>query len=114
MARLSRSTSDMDRSLGSTSWKWCGTLCPSQEIIFFAQITLIFIVVIASVVNLALGTGRAEYWAGTMSACLGYILPSPTVHLKRRNVTEAETSGRRFIYASKKENVTTENDVGKL
>ena len=113
MARISRSTSNMDRSLGGASWKWCGTLCPSQEIVFFAQITLIFIVVIAAVVNLALGTGRAEYWAGTMSACLGYILPSPTMDLRRRTVTALETpvnDGRHFIYSTKKNTVTADED----
>ena len=113
MARLSRNSSNMDRSLGGPSRKWCGTLCTSQEIVFFAQITLIFIVVIAAVGNLSLGMGRAEYWAGTMSACLGYILPSPTMDLRRRTVTALETSvneGRRFIYSTKKNTVTTDED----
>ena len=89
MERLSRRSNHLDRSLNN-SWKWCGKHCPSQEIVFFAQISLIFIVVIASVINLALDTGRAEYWAGTMSACLGYILPAPAMMLKRSSAHGGE------------------------
>jgi hypothetical protein len=69
----------------------CGGDCPSQEVIFFAQITCIFIVVISSIVNLALSTGRTEFWAGTMSACLGYIMPSPAISFKKKIDFEEDT-----------------------
>ena len=59
-----------------------------------------------------------EYWAGTMSACWGYILPSLNVEFKRRAVTEAEGSDRGVIFTSKRKPLKGEeqplNNVGKL
>ena len=83
MERLSRNSSYLDRSRVNT-WRGCGGECPSGEVVFFAQVLLIFIVVIAAVVNLAMDTGKTEFWAGIMSACLGYILPSPSITFKKK------------------------------
>lgn len=89
MERISRSAGNVDATPMSAI-RWCGGRCVSQEVIFFAQIALIFIIVVASIINLALETGRPEYWAGTMSACLGYILPTPSISFKRERAQRSE------------------------
>ena len=37
----------------------------------------IFIVILASVINLSLGTGISELWSSLLAGGLGYILPNP-------------------------------------
>jgi uncharacterized membrane protein len=61
-----------------------------SKAIFWVQVTLIFVVVLACIINLALETGRTEFWAGTMSACLGYILPAPSLTLVKDSVANVD------------------------
>lgn len=79
----------MDRSK-ITLWKGCGSECPSQEVVFFAQISVIFMIIISAIVNLALHTGMSEFWVSIMSACLGYILPAPNVVFKKKSALDLD------------------------
>lgn len=47
--------------------------------VFFAQVILIYIVVIACVINLTIGTEQTNVWISLLSGSLGYLLPSPTI-----------------------------------
>lgn len=58
----------------STSKEFVGK---SKNVIYISQISLIFIVVIACIVNLSLTEANQPLWASLLSGCLGYILPTP-------------------------------------
>jgi|SaaInl33SG_5_DNA_1037386.scaffolds.fasta_scaffold01477_4 hypothetical protein len=59
--------------------KWLGMKYPRQEVVFFAQIVMVYTVVIASIVNLSLGHDNTNLWMILLSSCLGYLLPNPSI-----------------------------------
>lgn len=66
-------------------WWMCGSQIPRAEIVFFAQIIIIYIVIITCIVNLSLHNGDSNLWTALMSCCLGYILPAPTLKTNKKD-----------------------------
>ena len=60
-------------------WIFFGKLIPRSEIVFLAQITLVFLIVIFAVVNLARADTCEEttVWIAVLSSSVGYMIPSP-------------------------------------
>lgn len=50
---------------------------PKSKVIYFCQVVIIYIVVIASLVNLSLHQENQALWSSLLSACIGYVLPAP-------------------------------------
>jgi hypothetical protein len=67
----------------SSIWKLFGKNLPRNEIVFFSQVILIYIIVITSIVSLTLDNNKSEFWISLLSACIGYILPHPTLNIKQ-------------------------------
>ena len=71
------STEDSIRSL----WMFCNSITlPRSEVVFFTQATLIFILVIASLLKLTLDRPPCEemsVWLSLLFEAVGYILPNP-------------------------------------
>ncbi len=61
----------------SPRWPLFGKRLPRSEITFFAQVIIVYIVIITCIVNLSLGNGDINLWTALLSSCLGYLLPSP-------------------------------------
>jgi len=55
--------------------------------VFCAQIVLIYIVVITSIVNLSLENGQGQLWTALLASSLGSLLPTPHLKLKRQQHT---------------------------
>ncbi len=72
---------DHHSDVSSTRWYLCGSVFPKAEIVYFTQVGLIYIVVLAAIVNLSLGTDHQTLWIALLSANTGILLPSP--RLKR-------------------------------
>lgn len=53
-------------------------------LIYFTQSILIYIVVIACLINLSIGLDNQSLWASLLSGSLGYMLPSPGAYIKRK------------------------------
>ena len=66
----------------SRSWNVFGKPLPQSEIVFFAQIILIYAVVGVSLFNLSRGHGDSQLWTALLSSCLGYLLPNPSMNKK--------------------------------
>lgn len=49
----------------------------SKEYVFFIQMALLFIVIIAAVINISLGNDKQEVWMILLSTGLGALLPNP-------------------------------------
>ena len=65
-------------------WRIFGRSVPRSEIVFFSQVIVVYIVIIACIVNLSTHNGRTELWTALLSSSLGYLLPAPhleNVHL---------------------------------
>ena len=62
-------------------WKFCNSITlPRSEVVFFTQATLIFILVIASLLKLTLDRppcGEMSVWFSLLFGAVGYILPNP-------------------------------------
>ena len=52
------------------------------EIVFFAQIILIYIVIIVSLINLTREHEDSNIWIALLGSALGYVLPNPTLERK--------------------------------
>ena len=46
-------------------------------IAFYAQITVLVVVVLASIINISLKNGPDNLWTMLLSTCLGIVLPNP-------------------------------------
>jgi hypothetical protein len=57
-----------------------GRVVPKSEIVFCAQVILIYIVVVTAIVNLSINTEEhGKIWVILLSSCLGYLLPNPSL-----------------------------------
>ena len=80
---------DVD-SLDETQWDVMGKAFPRSEIKYFAQVFIIYIVIITCLVNLSLGTSDLNnLWVSLLSSCIGYMLPSP--HIRKTSQTSTAT-----------------------
>ena len=61
-------------------WELFGRSLPRTEIIFFAQIFLIYAVVVVALVNLTREHSSEKLWIALLSSCLGYVLPNPSMN----------------------------------
>ena len=61
----------------SDRWHLWGSRVPKTEIVYFSQMTILYIIVITSIVNLSIQNGSSELWISLLSSCIGYILPNP-------------------------------------
>jgi hypothetical protein len=75
---------ERNSSRSSTKWHFFGRLLPRSEIVFFAQVILVYIVVIVSIVNLTIGSDEDKLWIALLSSSIGYILPSPSLKLNKK------------------------------
>ena len=64
--------------------KW-STVCgkfPKEEVIYFTQVTAIYIIIIICLINLSLKNGVDTVWASLLSGSIGYLLPAPNIRNK--------------------------------
>ena len=73
-------------SVVSRRWTILGGKFPKQEVIYLSQVVLIYVVVIACIINLSLRVVNESLWASMLSGCIGYILPAPKVRRKHEPV----------------------------
>ena len=70
------SESDGEQSSRS-NWNVFGNKIPKEEIVFFTQVILIYIVCVTCLINLSIGNGNSNLWTSLLSGSLGYLLPAP-------------------------------------
>ncbi len=74
----------MDGESNNSKWYFFGKEVSRSFVIFIVQIIIVYIVVITSIVNLALGTNDAKLWMALLSSNIGYLLPNPTLKEKKK------------------------------
>ena len=79
MLDISNERSPDHHSSTSSKWHFCGHMFPRSEIVFFIQVTLVFIVAIVSIVNITMQHPDSQLWIALLSSSVGYILPSPNL-----------------------------------
>lgn len=64
-------------------WLMLGQKLPKDEIVFFTQAIVIFIVIISAIVNISIGNS-SETWLVLLSTAVGAILPNPKLRTSER------------------------------
>ena len=67
---------------------------PRHEFAFIAQIGVIFIVIISSVINLSLNNGNQDVWLVLLSAGVGAVLPAPSLKRSKNLMTSQSDISR--------------------
>ena len=65
-------------------WNVFGSDVPKEEIVFFTQVILIYVIAITSIVNLTMEAKHETLWTSLLSASLGYMLPAPQLNNLRK------------------------------
>lgn len=82
------STADQ-HSASSTStqhqWNLCGQRFPKNEVVFFGQLIILYVVILTSIINLSLDHGDRTIWIGLLCSSLGYLLPNPSIKQQQRS-----------------------------
>ncbi len=60
----------------------------AEMVLFAVQVTVIFIVICASLLNLTFENGNKNLWTLILSSSLGYILPNPRIKLEKKAIKE--------------------------
>ena len=71
-------------STSSSKWNVLGRSFPRSEVVFFSQMIIIIIVVLASIYNLSTSEKNHSLWSALLSGSLGGIFPNPTIKSKSR------------------------------
>ena len=73
----------VEESIEDRSWRFFKWKSPRSEVVFFAQVLLVYIVVITSVVNLTLGNSDSKLWTALLTGHIGYLLPNPKLEKRK-------------------------------
>ena len=65
-------------------WNVCGSEVPKDEIVFFTQVILIYVIAITSIVNLTMEATNDTLGTFLLSASLGYMLPAPQLNSHKK------------------------------
>ena len=79
-----------DGSVDTTASDWIvfGKPFPRSEVRFFGQIIILYIVIIACLINLSVGKGKLDtLWISVLCSSLGTLLPSPRFSRKTKEQT---------------------------
>jgi hypothetical protein len=60
-------------------WTACGTKYHKNQVVFFSQVTLVFLVVITCLVNLTLQREPQSLWITLLSTSVGCFMPAPSL-----------------------------------
>lgn len=63
----------------SSKWNIMGHKFPRREVVYFSQTFIIYIVILACLINISIGNGESNLWVALLGSCLGYILPHPSM-----------------------------------
>jgi hypothetical protein len=60
-------------------WKICCAKVPADEVMFFCQILIAYVVILVSLINISLENGDICLWSTLASGTIGYLLPNPSL-----------------------------------
>lgn len=60
-------------------WRTCCGSLPRDEIVFFAQVFIAYMVIIVSLINLCISNENTHLWVALASGTIGYLFPAPSL-----------------------------------
>ena len=67
----------------SKVWTVLGKDIPRSEVVFFSQMFIICIIVIASIYNLSVGDEKSSLWIALLTSSCSYLIPPPS-HMRKK------------------------------
>ena len=64
-------------------WNILGWAVPKNEVVFFAQIFAVFLLMITSIVNLSLEKGDSKVWISFLAGSCSSLLPAPVLRMEK-------------------------------
>jgi len=71
--------SNMSRLSDREQWNMFGHSLPKQEVVYFSQIIVLYIVIIIALINITLQNEQSNLWLSLLSGSIGYLLPNPSL-----------------------------------
>ena len=68
----------------SKVWTVLGKDIPRSEVVFFSQMFIICIIVIASIYNLSVGDEKSSLWIALLTSSCSYLIPPPS-HMRKKS-----------------------------
>ena len=68
----------------SKVWTVLGKDIPRSEVVFFSQMFIICIIVIASIYNLSVGDEKSSLWIALLTSSCSYLIPPPS-HMRKQS-----------------------------
>ena len=70
-----------------TEWKGLGSTCSKELVVYIAQVLLVYIIVITSILNLTVNQDTQSessnrLWTSLLASSVGYLLPNPKLTTK--------------------------------
>ena len=68
----------------------CGKETSKGHCVFACQMVIVYMVIITCIINLSIHNGESNLWTALLSSCLGYILPAPSIKIKKISPISAD------------------------
>ena len=94
---MSLEEGQLDQVSNGSRWQIFGSKLPRDEIVFFSQVFLIYIIAITAIVNLSIDNVNSSLWISLLSASLGYILPSPRLSSQDEQRLVSSSPKQQFV-----------------
>ena len=78
-----------DEDTSSTKWTFLGHSTSKSQAVFLAQIIILYIVIITSIVNLSMQHPDKTLWTSLLCSALGYMLPNPSYKPQRHSIAKS-------------------------
>ena len=61
----------------SEQWTLFGRRTQQSKVVFFSQVTILYIIILTCLVNISVGSENFNLWSTLLASSIGYLLPSP-------------------------------------
>lgn len=92
-SEVGESTSTVSKNRNNNYWKVLGHSIHKHEFAYLSEIFILFIVIIACLVNLSLNAGPTEVWLSLLASSVGILAPNPRLKIP----TSAEKDDGRLL-----------------
>ncbi len=77
-------------------WYILGKSVPKQEIVFFSQIIILYILIFTCIINLSLNSS-SQIWTSILSTCIGILVPNPSIKVGKKHLIPSDFVDGRML-----------------
>ena len=77
-------------------WYILGKSVPKQEIVFFSQVIILYILIFTCIINLSLNSS-SQIWTSILSTCIGILVPNPSIKAGKKQIIPGDFVDGRIL-----------------